>query len=220
MKSCLIIILSLTLGDLYAQVRTDKKIARQFHNAFLKLDSFSKDAVKEIELEKAYSGVGIFLSHNIDTLNLADFIDPGLKFSVSNHVGKEIGNNSEKSHYFLALILSQFLGDTLRLNIGGLLPSLELTLINSGIKASYTEYQRHDSIFKLRLSDIALSKLEIPVKVSELKLSSSNFNSKPVIYGKMAYETAPYYVDDRSFKNGFLQKRIRATIVFRIKNGA
>ena len=208
----------------FGQIVVDKNIGKAYNKAVKQLSADDQQSILSKEFEKTFSGVEIFTRFNIDTLNKKDKIIRHGTIIIrdvdiaTGKVGEpDTLDNFKNENIYTPLPYAVLLkGDTLFLQIASpFFPRHIYTIVKGKVKSVYQEYQKHNNIFRLNLSQHKNEEISVPVKTSEFKLSTLNFKHGQVIYGEVEFTTDAYYVDDSDFTSGYIKMRIHGKSVFK-----
>lgn len=218
MKNLLLLLFCTVTLTARAQVIIDKNIAKAYDIAVKKMKPEYQSAMSS--LTDPQIGFAIYMLYRTDTLNKKDAPDySNIKISVIDEkTGKitPINTATEDDTYTPIPCAAALNGDTLLIVLPPVFtPFLEHKITGKHVISSYKEGRKNEDIYRLRLTDVKVHQLSIPVKTSSFKLSTSNFKAGQIIYGEVSFETEPYYTDDSAFKQGYIYKKLSGRYVFK-----
>ncbi|MES2375220.1 MAG: hypothetical protein V4553_01510 [Bacteroidota bacterium] len=222
MKILILSIFLLVANSSIAQIVIDPTIMTRYNGAVKKLPS----EYKQILLVKDFGGrppnFACYSINTVDTLNKKDKKTTQSVVTirdvdiVTGKVSDQVSTIPNNPPEPLNLIKASLKGDTLILSLGAIGPPYTIVkIINKKVTGYYQEYAKRDSIFRLKLSDQKTDELNIPLRISSIKLNGLKFEPNQVIYGEISLATTPYYVDDSDFTTGYINKRLRYKFVFK-----
>jgi hypothetical protein len=214
MKILILSIFLLVANTCVAQVVIDKTIATRYNKAVNKLPAKHQEIARSnVNFGDHKPGFAVFSSYHIDTLNKTDKLVYNSKMVVHDvdvSTGKIMAEiNAKEEAIDLTYFDAKLRKDTLILSVGFMYPKAVIKIIKGKVYSHYEEYSKRDTIYRMNLMDSKTESLNIPATISPIKLSAPYFKPNQVIYGEMSLNTAPYYLDDHSFKTGYLKQRLR-----------
>jgi hypothetical protein len=207
----------------YGQIKVGKKLSKKFENLSSKLDAKIYDALFLDSTTRTEEGIGIalFTKFKIDTLNLKDFnSDPLNEVKILNSdTGLEDVVVDEKLPFpYPDFINAKLINNKLTIIIGFFNPNIIYTIEDSKVESYYEEYFKDDNILQLKLNQLKLSRLKIPMKTNKLVLSNKEFKIGDTLFGTVEFETKPYYIHERNygFKYNYIHQKVKGSLMFKV----
>lgn len=218
LKFLILIIVSI---DTFAQVKVDNTIEKKYKMAFKKMKSSYQHKVTKLEKKEPFTGISIFTTYQVDTLNKQDIINYGIDVTIEN-INPSHSKRAEKEineNIFIPIFSgAKLVNDNLQLAVGGPFPPIINHIVYlREVTSYYEEYYKYDSVLRLDLKHAKVSKLSVPIKTKKFLMSTTTYKSGQIIYGQVEFETVPYYHDSFGFKNNYIKKRLRCVYLFKVR---
>ena len=222
MVKFLLIILIFLFGKVaFSQYSIDSKVKFEFDSLF----NIQPKKVQQIRNMEAFeNGFALLLKMEEDTLNRHDFLPiindiKILSVDEDWNVIPDEPKDTLKYNQFL-FVNAAFINDTL--DIASFIGPFSgyviyVKLIGDKTFGNFMEYEDKLHIYQKELSDPKSSEVRVKARVKSVQLSEIPKNPGDIFYGKVALTTAPFYLDDNNFKNGYIHKQYSIVYLFTCK---
>lgn len=223
MRTTLILLFIILINKTFAQLVVDPAVKQQYINAYNKLplkqrqsnerlqnqllDSYNKSSKKYKELV-SYTplNIGVITLHSIDTLNKSQlkantYLYPAEKYTEL---------------FCEAALMSDSLGVVIYPGVAQN-SGIDIThlIINNSVQTEYHQWIKYDTCFRTDLKEEKTNNLTLKFTTNKFVISDKNFTVGKTIYGYADITSKPYFQDETSFINGYIERRLHFRYYFK-----